>query len=104
MVFLNTELRRQSGPFDTGIALIQGREWYHLALLDIAVKVKTRLTLCLIQRHIMKTFRQSAPSALDVNGRCIYIHKYIPRRNSPSGERASSLSRLYDHTQTHHSQ
>ena len=26
MVFLNTELRRQSGPFDTGIALIQGKE------------------------------------------------------------------------------
>jgi hypothetical protein len=44
-----------------------------LALLDIAEKVRTRLTLCLIQRHIMKTFRHSVTSAQDVNGRYIYI-------------------------------
>ena len=47
---------------------------YLLALLDIAVKVRTRPTPCLIQHHNMKTFRQSTTSALDVNGRCIYIH------------------------------
>jgi hypothetical protein len=45
-----------------------------LALLDIAVKTRTILILCLIQHNIMTIFQQSATSALDANGRYIYIH------------------------------
>jgi hypothetical protein len=73
MVFLNTELRRQSGPLAQGSLLFRVESRVDLlALLDIVVEVRTRFTLCLIQHHIMKTFRQSATSALDVNGRYIY--------------------------------